>query len=266
MNDSDRYCSVWPLLAVAGNGCPVRVPRSCPAGWAGFGSPCPWPVAVSGIHLSVIGRGLVGSSHDAILWSRACHTFPSPRLVALGASADHGGGCLVSGDVLIGGAPVLVSPRAAVGGVDRVQAEAVSAGLCGEPVAEHGGRDTGYGLAEAFAALASAHGFPPNGAGGGEVEVFHRDGVETVARGVADEPVIACRTWASRRADAPDRSRSIRAGGPTGLPCSSRRRTARCPSLRSTPTTGPSARTSSLEFCVQMASEVVGGHAQAAVR
>ena len=32
---------------------------------------------------------------------------------------------------------------------------------------------------------------------------------------------------------------------PTGLPCASSRRTARWPSLRSTPTTGPSARTSS---------------------
>ena len=63
-----------------GNGCPAQLPRSCPAGWAGFGSPCPWPVAVPGARRSVIGCGLVGSSHDAILWSRACHTFPSPRL------------------------------------------------------------------------------------------------------------------------------------------------------------------------------------------
>jgi hypothetical protein len=58
-------------------------------------------------------------SHDAILWPYASHTFPSPHLVALGASADHHGGCLVSGDVLIRGAPVLPAPRAGVGRVDR---------------------------------------------------------------------------------------------------------------------------------------------------
>jgi hypothetical protein len=63
-----------------GNGCPAQVPRSCPAGRMGCGSPRPWPVAVPGTHRSVIGRGLVGSSHHAILWSRACHTFPSPHL------------------------------------------------------------------------------------------------------------------------------------------------------------------------------------------
>jgi hypothetical protein len=70
---------------------------------------------------------LVLAAHDAILWSRACHTFPSPRLVALGASSDHGGGCLVPGDVLRRRAPVLVSPRAGVGGIDRIQANPVPA-------------------------------------------------------------------------------------------------------------------------------------------
>src|ERR1700720_4608547 len=99
-----------------GNGCPAQLSRSCPAGWAGFGSPCPWPVAVPGARRSVIECGLVGSSHGSILWSRACHTFPSPRLETLGASSDHGGGGLAPGDVFIWGAPVLVSPRAAVGG------------------------------------------------------------------------------------------------------------------------------------------------------
>ena len=72
-------------------------------------------------HPLALRRGLVGSSHDAILWSRACHTFPTPCLVALGATPDHGGGCLVSGDVCVGLAPVLIAPRAAVGGVDREQ-------------------------------------------------------------------------------------------------------------------------------------------------
>src|SRR6202022_1343084 len=57
---------------------------------AGFGSPCPWPVAEIGRPL-VFGCGLVGSSHATILWWCACHTFPSPRPKALGASADHRG-------------------------------------------------------------------------------------------------------------------------------------------------------------------------------
>jgi hypothetical protein len=83
-----------------GNGCPALQLRSCPVGCAGFGSPCPWPVAAVG-HPLVLGCGLVGSSHATILWSCACHTFPSPRPKAVGASADHGGGCLVSG----GGGP-----------------------------------------------------------------------------------------------------------------------------------------------------------------
>ena len=55
---------------------------------------------------------------------------------------------------------------------------------------------------------------------------------------------MACRTCASRRSLLPVRSMSRRAGVSTGLPCPSRRRRARCPSLRSTPTTGPSANTS----------------------
>src|ERR1700682_338087 len=67
-----------------GNGCPAQHPRSCPVGRTGFGSPCPWPVAVTDNRPRVARCGLVGSSHDVTLWSRACHTFPSPRLVALG--------------------------------------------------------------------------------------------------------------------------------------------------------------------------------------
>lgn len=132
----------WAIVGrYRGNGCPVQLPHSYPAGRAGFGSPLPWLVAVPGTHLSVIVRGLVGSSHDAILWSRACHTFPSPCLMALGASTDHRGGCLVSGDVLIRPAPVLISPHAGVGGVDRIQVNAMSAGLCG-----HRLRNTAVGM------------------------------------------------------------------------------------------------------------------------
>jgi hypothetical protein len=69
-----------------GNGCPAQQPRTCPVGRTGFGSPGPWPVAVTDGRLSVLRCGLVGSSHHAILRSRACHTFPSPRLETLGAS------------------------------------------------------------------------------------------------------------------------------------------------------------------------------------
>jgi hypothetical protein len=95
-----RYSS-WPLLA--GAGVTVARPRCRVLVRLGGRDLVPrilWPVAVSGTHLSVIGRGLVGSSHDAILRSRACHTFPSPRRQTLGASADYRGGCPVSGDVL----------------------------------------------------------------------------------------------------------------------------------------------------------------------
>ena len=66
----------WAIVGrYRGNGCPVQLPHSYPAGRAGFGSPLPWLVAVPGTHLSVIVRGLVGSSHDAILWSRASTPF-----------------------------------------------------------------------------------------------------------------------------------------------------------------------------------------------
>src|SRR6266487_3940741 len=84
--------------------------------------------------------------------SRGCHTFPTPSLVALGATPDHGGGCLVAGDFLVRLAPVLVSPRRRVGGIDREQADAVSAGLPGKPVAEDCGGDAGHGAAEPLAA------------------------------------------------------------------------------------------------------------------
>jgi hypothetical protein len=83
---------------------------------------------------------------------------------------------------------VLISPRAGVGGVDRVQADAVPAGLRGHPVAEHRGRDAGHRPAEAFAARSSPHRFPADGAGVGEIEVFNGDGRDAVPRGVADDP------------------------------------------------------------------------------
>jgi hypothetical protein len=45
------------MLAVVGrcrgNGCPAQVPRSCPAGWAGFGSP--HPLAGGGFWYSPVG-------------------------------------------------------------------------------------------------------------------------------------------------------------------------------------------------------------------
>jgi hypothetical protein len=82
---------------------------------------------------------------------------------------------------------VLISPHAAVGGIDREEAHAVSARLRGEAVAEHRGRDAGHRLAEAFTAGSAAHGFAPDGAGVGEIEIFHRDGADAVALGVVQE-------------------------------------------------------------------------------
>jgi hypothetical protein len=63
----------------------------------------------------------------------------------------------------------------------------MSVGLGGESVAEHRGRDAGHRLAEAFTAPSAAHGFAPDGAGIGEVEILHRDGVATVAARVAKQ-------------------------------------------------------------------------------
>jgi hypothetical protein len=78
-------------------------------------------VRAIGSRLLVVGSGLVGSSHSTILWSWVCHTFPSPGPKALGATPDHRGRSLVTGDVLIGFAPVRVAPDTAVRGVDREQ-------------------------------------------------------------------------------------------------------------------------------------------------
>jgi len=96
-----------------GNGCPAWVTVFVPAGRARFGSWRPWPVAITG-RPRLLRSGLVGSSHGAILWLRACHTFPAPGAIALGATPDHRGGRLVSGDVWVGAAPVLVAPDAGV--------------------------------------------------------------------------------------------------------------------------------------------------------
>ena len=144
-------------------------------------------MAAIGVRLRGVGCGLVGSSRATILWSLACHTFPSPRLESLGASADHGGGCLVSGDVLIGGAPVRITPDTGIGGIDREQFDTGSVGLGGQPAAEYCGGDPGHGSTEPFPTPAAAHGFAPGGAGISEVEVFHGDGVDVVALGVADQ-------------------------------------------------------------------------------
>jgi hypothetical protein len=76
-------------------------------------------VTAIGSRLVVVGSGLVGSSHITILWSWVCHTFPSPGPKALGATPDHRGRSLVTGDVWVGEAPVRIAPRAAVAGVDR---------------------------------------------------------------------------------------------------------------------------------------------------
>jgi hypothetical protein len=105
----------------------------------------------------------------------------------LGATPDHGGGCLVPGDVLVRLSPVLVSPCGGVGGVDREQADAVSVRLRGEPVPEDGGGDSGHGGAETFTSLATAHRFPAGLAGICEVQVFDCDGAGAVPQAVVDQ-------------------------------------------------------------------------------
>jgi hypothetical protein len=105
----------------------------------------------------------------------------------LGATPDHGGCCLVSGDVLVGLTPVLVTPGTGIGGVDGKQFDTVLAGLGGKPVAEHRGRDAGHSFAEAFPARSLADGFAAHGAGVGEVEVLHRNSADAMLLGVVDQ-------------------------------------------------------------------------------
>src|SRR3989337_2679606 len=107
--------------------------------------------------------------------------------MALGATPDHGGGCLVSGDVWVGAAPVLVTPDAAVGGIDRQQLDAGAGGHAGDPVAENRGWDPGHGGAEALPARATSRGFSSRGARVGEIEVFDRDGSDVMAPGVVQQ-------------------------------------------------------------------------------
>jgi len=64
----------------------------------------------------------------------------------------------------------------------------MSVGLCGQPVAEHRGRDGGHRFSEAFSARAAAHGLSPEDARISEVKVFDRDGVDLMAAGVVDQP------------------------------------------------------------------------------
>jgi hypothetical protein len=105
----------------------------------------------------------------------------------LGAKPDHGGGCLVSGDVCVGFAPVLLAPGAGVGGVDRQKADAVSADLSSEPVTEYTGRDPGHGSAETFAAPPAAQSFPAHLAGVGEIKVLHSNSHDAVPPRVVDQ-------------------------------------------------------------------------------
>jgi type IV pilus biogenesis protein CpaD/CtpE len=93
----------------------------------------------------------------------------------------------VTGDVFIRFAPVLLTPGAGVGGIDRQKTNAVSAGLRGQPVAKYRSRDSGHGLAEAFTARTATHRLPTHLAGVGEVEVFYGDSRDVVAPGVADQ-------------------------------------------------------------------------------
>jgi hypothetical protein len=144
-------------------------------------------VTAIGSRLLVVGSGLVGSSHITILWSWVCHTFASPGPKALGATPDHRGSRLVTGDVWVGQAPVGVAPNAAVRGVHREQLNTCAGGHAGKTPAEHGGGEPGHGAAEAFPACAAAHGFSASAAGISEVQVLHGDGVDVMPLGVVDQ-------------------------------------------------------------------------------
>jgi hypothetical protein len=107
----------------------------------------------------------------------------------LGATPDHRGRSLVTGDVFIGVLPVLGAPDAAVGRVDREQVDTGASGHGGQTVAEHRGGDTPayHGAAEPFPALPAPHGLAAGGAGVGEVEVFDCDRGDPAPVGVPQE-------------------------------------------------------------------------------
>ena len=108
-------------------------------------------------------------------------------------------------------------PMRWLGGVHREQENAVLAGLCGESVAEHRGRDAGHGFAEPFAALPSAMVSRPTV----RASAKSRSSTAMVSMPCRRvwwmSRVIACRTWASRRAAGPARSMSMRSGRPTAV-------------------------------------------------
>ena len=77
-------------------------------------------------------------------------TFWRPTM-ALGATPDHRGRGLVSGDVLVGFAPMRITPDAAVGGIDRQQSMP-AAWVCAARRLRNTavGRSLIHGAAEAF--------------------------------------------------------------------------------------------------------------------
>ncbi len=70
---------------------------------------------------------------------------------------------------------MLGAPAAGVGRIHPDHRDAAAGGHGGQPVAELGGRDTGNGAAQPFAALTAAQGFAAGGARVGEIKVLHHD-------------------------------------------------------------------------------------------
>ncbi|HXA13270.1 MAG TPA: hypothetical protein VNW93_13990 [Mycobacterium sp.] len=82
---------------------------------------------------------------------------------------------------------MLVAPDAAVGGIDREQADTGPRGHAGEPVAEHCGGYARHRAAQPLPAFPAAHGFSTCRAGVGEIEVFDRDGGDAIPLAVVDQ-------------------------------------------------------------------------------
>ncbi len=126
------------------------------------------------------GCGLAGSSPLSDPLVAGGHTWPTPQPIPAGTSADRHSGTVMPRDPGLGlllkwTLPVLGTPAAGVGGVDRHHDQPGVVGHAAQAFPEPCGGDTVHGAAEGFATLATAHRFPPRPTSVGEPEVLDRN-------------------------------------------------------------------------------------------
>ena len=172
---------------------------------------------------------------------------PSPDRQSEATSPDRGRRAMMPGDrfgslLLQGCAPVLIAPLAGVGGIHPDHRDAAAGRHGDQPSPEPRGGDTSHGAAQSLSAFPAAQGFPAGGPRVGEVQILDHDRRALCCSAWSSSAVIAARTRPSRRdAASPAVTTSMLTGSPIGLPDASSTQQARCPSLRSTPSTRPGA-------------------------